>query len=81
MLSESKGENKRSNKITTLEKAQHFLLEWKIVQIYDFLGRIVNCFSVQNWTKGMMFVELYMIKESQFPCDVFVTNKSFFFFF
>lgn len=36
MLSESKGGNKRNNKITTLEKAQHFLLEWKIVQIYDF---------------------------------------------
>lgn len=40
--------------------------------------RVVNCFSVQNWSKGMKFVELYMIKESQFPCDVFVTNKSFF---
>lgn len=40
--------------------------------------RVVNCFSVQNWSKGMKFVELYMIKESQFPCDIFVTNKYFF---
>lgn len=39
--------------------------------------RVVNCFSMQNWSNDMKFVELYMIKEHQVPCDVFVTNKSF----
>lgn len=80
MFSESQGKKKRNHKKNHTRKSTAFFC-WsgKLFKYMIFRKRrVVNCFSVQNWSKGMKFVELYMIKESQFPCDIFVTNKYFF---